>query len=355
MMRAVVVHAAKDLRIDELPTPVAGPGEVAVRVVYGGICGSDLHYYGQGRNGAFVVNEPMILGHEVVGVIEATGDGVAADVVVGGSVAIHPARPTPPPGGVAGRGYHLLPGSYLGSAATTPHTQGAFAERIIVNEDQLRHVPYGVPLRRAALAEPLAVALHGVAQAGLDYAGKRVAVFGAGPIGCLAVAALRERGAAEIVAIDLQAAPLQTARALGAGVAVQLGVDEPVAAGSFDVAIEASGSPRALSGAIDAVVAGGTIVQLGILPAGDLPVNIGPIVAKEIKIHGSQRFDIELDEAIALIARTPALDEVVTHVFTLSDAVDAFETAMAPGASLKVLLQISAEPGQSAVATAPTL
>lgn len=92
-MRAVVVHAAKDLRIDELPTPVAGPGEVAVRVVYGGICGSDLHYYGQGRNGAFVVNEPMILGHEVVGVIEATGDGVAADVVVGGSVAIHPARP----------------------------------------------------------------------------------------------------------------------------------------------------------------------------------------------------------------------------------------------------------------------
>lgn len=321
-----------------------GVGQATVRIVYGGICGSDLHYYGQGRNGAFVVEEPMVLGHEVVGVVVSLGAEAGEYARVGDVVAIHPARPTPEPGGVEGRGLHLQSGSYLGSAATQPHTHGAFAEQIVVNAAQLRVVPNGVPLRRAALAEPLAVALHGVDRAELDYAGKRVAVFGAGPIGCLAVAALRERGAAEIVAIDLQAAPLKSARALGAGGTVQLGVDEPVETSSFDVAIEASGSPRALSSAIDAVRPGGTIVQLGILPAGDLSVAIGPIVAKELRIHGSQRFDIELDEAVAMIARTPALDVVVSHVFSLDQAVEAFETAMSPGASLKVLLQLSGEP-----------
>lgn len=343
-MKAVVVHGARDLRIDEVPEPEPASSQATVRIVYGGICGSDLHYFDQGRNGSFVIEHPLTLGHEVVGVLTALGADARTPARIGDIVAIHPARPTPPPGGVLGKGIHIQSGSYLGSASTHPHTQGAFAGEIAVNTDQLRIVPAGVPLRRAALAEPLAVALHGIDQAGLDYSGKSVVVFGAGPIGCLAIAALRRRGASSVTAVDLRAQPLEVARMVGASSTVHLGQDPAIAASTFDVAIEASGSARALSAAIDAARAGGTVVQLGILPAGDLPVAIGPIVAKELKLHGSQRFDVELDEAVTMIAETPELDAVVTHVFPLDHAEEAFTTAMDAGTSLKVLLQISPEP-----------
>lgn len=342
-MKAVVVHGARDLRIDEVSRPALEAGQILVRVIYGGICGSDLHYFDQGRNGNYVVNEPLVLGHEVVAIVAEIGAGVDSPARVGDVVAIHPARPTPPPGGVLGKGLHIMPGSYLGSASTTPHTQGAFAQIIAVNPDQIRIFPPAVPLRRAALAEPLAVALHGVDQAGVDYSGKRVIVFGAGPIGCLAIAALRRRGAEHVTAVDLRAEPLEIATRLGADDTVHLGGGQSPASGAYDVVIEASGSPRALSSAIDAVAPGGTIVQLGILPSGDLSVVLSPIVAKEVKLHGSQRFDIELDESVAMIAETPELDHVVTHVFDLEDAERAFETAMDAGRSLKVLLQVSPE------------
>ena len=341
-MKAVVVHGARDLRVDEIPVPTTGSAQIGLRVLYGGICGSDLHYYDAGRNGDYVVQEPLVLGHEVVAVVTGIGAEATTSVAVGDIVAVHPGSPTPPPGGVLGKGLHIRKGSYLGSASTTPHTQGAFAQTLVVHPDQLRPFAPGVPLRRAALAEPLAVALHGVDRAGVDYTGLNVAVLGAGPIGCLAVAALHRRGAASITAIDLRAEPLATARALGATSTVHLGGGETAADSAFDVVIEASGSPRALGSAITAVRAGGTIVQLGILPAGDLAIALGPIVAKEIALHGSQRFDVELDEAVRMIAETPALDGVVTHVFDLDDAVEAFTTAM-DGASLKVLLQISPE------------
>jgi L-idonate 5-dehydrogenase len=343
-MKAVVVHGARDLRIDEIPEPSLDSSQVSVRVIYGGICGSDLHYYDAGRNGDYVVNEPLVLGHEVVGAVIEVGADAVTDARPGDIVAIHPARPTPPPGGVLGKGLHIQPGSYLGSASTTPHTQGAFAQTITVNPEQLRRFTAGVPLRRAALAEPLAVALHGVDRAGVDYAGLRVAVFGAGPIGCLAIAALHRRGATAITAVDLRSEPLGTARSLGATSTVHLGGGESPETGAFDVVIEASGSPRALSSAIAAVRSGGTVVQLGILPAGDLSVALGPVVAKEVTLRGSQRFDVELDESVRMIAETPALDAVVTHVFALDEAADAFATAMDPGASLKVLLEISPEP-----------
>ena len=343
-MKAVVVHGARDLRIDDIEPPALAPSDVLVRVVYGGICGSDLHYFDQGRNGDYVVAEPLVLGHEVVATVVEIGAEAETPASPGDIVAIHPARPTPPPGGVLGKGLHIHPGSYLGSASTTPHTQGAFAELVAVKPEQLRPFAAEVPLRRAALAEPLAVALHGVDQAGLDYTGQKVIVFGAGPIGCLAIAALVRRGASEITAVDLRAEPLAAARRLGATATVHLGGGEAPEPSAYDVAIEASGSPRALSAAVGAVRPAGTIVQLGILPSGDLPIALGPVVAKEITLRGSQRFDVELDESVAMIAETPSLDEVVTHVFPLEDAATAFETAMDAGASLKVLLQVSPEP-----------
>lgn len=341
-MKAVVAYGANDLRIEEAPRPEAGPGEAVVRVAYGGICGSDMHYHQHGANGIYQLREPLILGHEIVGVIDSVGSGV--DIDPGTPVAVHPAGPAPAAGETIARGLHLtVGGSYLGSASTTPHTQGGFAQFVRVDATQLRPLPPAVPLRRAALAEPLAVALHGVDRARDEVHGARVLVSGAGPIGCLTVAALVQRGAREIVATDLHAAPLVTARAVGATATVHLGQDPAPQPESFDVIIEASGSPRALTAALGAVRRGGTVVQLGMLPDGDLGIPLAGLVSREITLRGSQRFELELDEAVQILARTPALDAVITHDFDIEDAEEAFRVA-ADGSSSKVLLRMQPNP-----------
>ena len=341
-MTAVVAHGARDLRVSEVPIPVVGDEDVLVRVAFGGICGSDLHYYQHGRNGIYRLIEPLTLGHEIVGTVAEVGASARTDVPVGAPVAIHPARPTPPPGSRVARGLHLtVGGSYLGSASTTPHMQGGFAEYVRVSADQLRPLPDGLPLRRAALSEPLAVALHGVDRARGEIPGARVLVSGAGPIGCLTVAALVVRGAKEIVVTDLEQAPLQVARAVGAATTVRIGHDPMPADESFDVVIEASGSPRATASALSAVRRGGTIVQLGMLPDGDLGIPLAALVSREITLRGSQRFELELDEAIAILADTPALDAVVTHVFPLAAAQEAFDVAADGATSTKVLLEVA--------------
>lgn len=205
-MRACVVHAAGDLRVEHRPFTRPGPGQVTVAVTLGGICGSDLHYYRHGRVGDFTVREPMVLGHEVVGHVTALGAETEGPAI-GTPVAVHPATPCDHcPHCAAGRRNICADTRYLGSAARTPHVQGGFAQRLTAPAAQIRPLPPELDLRRAVLAEPLSVALHAVHRAG-DVTGKRVLVTGAGPIGCLVTAVLRHRGAAEIVVSDLLDTP----------------------------------------------------------------------------------------------------------------------------------------------------
>lgn len=340
-MRAAVVHGAEDLRIDEVEIPVLDASSVLVRVAFGGICGSDQHYYHHGRNGIYEITTPLIIGHEIVGTIAAVGDDVDPAMTVDSPVAIHPARPTPKAGETVTLGLHLVPGgSYLGSASTTPHTHGGFAEYVRVDADQIRRLPDALPLRRAVLAEPLAVALHGVARAG-DVTGKTVLVTGAGPIGCLTIAALRAAGASEIITTDLSAEPLDIARRVGAAKTIQIGSGPPLDEESVDVVIEASGSPRATAGALHAVRRGGIIVQLGMLPAGDLPIPLAALVSREITLTGSQRFELELDQAIELLAVTPDLEAVIGPQFPLHDAEAAIIAAGSPSVAGKVIIAAS--------------
>jgi len=344
-MKAVVAHGAGDLRIDEVAEPEPAAGEVAVRIVYGGICGSDLHYARTGANGAYTIVEPLILGHEVVGVVDAIGSEVEIGVPVGTRVAIHPATPTPRPGQTDGSGLNLaVGGTYLGSASTSPHTQGGLVGVLHVLPDQLRILPDALPLTRAVLAEPLAVAIHGVSRFGDRVAGARVLVSGAGPIGCLAVAALKAAGAATVVATDLQAFPLLVARSVGADVSVQIGVDTPIPPESFDLAVEAAGAVPSLATCLEAVRRGGAVLQLGILPAGPLPVPLAGMIAKELTLLGSQRFDVELDGAIELLAASPELDRVVSDIYAIDDAADAFQRAADSSRSAKVVIAVGDDP-----------
>src|SRR5215217_3019829 len=158
-MRALVINGKLDLVETELPTPEPGPGQVRLRMAFGGVCGSDLHYYNEGANGEYVVREPLVPGHEVSGTVDVDPSG---ELAPGTPVTVHPATFGNPEPGIEDR-RHLWPGgAYLGSASTWPHTQGGMSEFLLVDKDMVRPLPAGLSLRRATLAEPLAVALHGI-------------------------------------------------------------------------------------------------------------------------------------------------------------------------------------------------
>jgi L-idonate 5-dehydrogenase len=343
-MQACVVHGAGDLRVEDWPDDGPAAGEVEVKVRLGGICGSDLHYYHRGGVGDFTVVEPMVLGHEVVGVVERLGPGVP-EPRPGTRVAVHPATPCGRcPECLDGRPNVCRDTRYLGSAARRPHVQGGFRERICVPADQVRTLPDGLSWERAVLAEPLSVAVHAVHRAG-DVAGRRVLVTGAGPIGGLVVAVLRHAGAAEVFVSDLLPQALAVATALGATGTVLAG-GEGTAGGAVpadvDVAVEASGSPAGLASCLAACRRGGTVVLLGLLPPGEVPFPGNLVVTRELTLTGAFRFGAEFDEAIRLLADGLPVDPVLTGTYPLRQARAAFDLASDRRRSSKVLLDMSA-------------
>ena len=341
-MRAAVLHGPRDLRVETREPGEPGPGEVRVAIAAGGICGSDLHYYHDGGFGTVRLKEPMVLGHEVAGVVEAVGAGVVA-VAPGDRVALNPSRPC---GAcrfcLADQPNHCLDMRFYGSAMRMPHVQGAFAEALIAEEAQCVTVPESLPLTSAAFAEPLSCGLHAVRRAG-PLVGKSVLVTGQGPIGTLAVAAARAAGALRVVATDVVAEALESSRAMGAHAAIDVAEDpEALAAygtdkGQFDVLIEASGNEAALRQALEVVRPGGVLVQMGL--GGEVTLPLNTLVAKELELRGTFRFHHEFRWAAELIASgridvTPLL----TDVIPLDRAVEAFELAADRRRAMKVQL-----------------
>ena len=183
-MEALVIHAPKDLRVESVVTESVEAGQIRVRVRKGGICGSDLHYFNHGGFGTIRIKEPMVLGHEIAGIVEEVAPGVAT-VTKGDRIAVSPSRPC---GKCTycqqGLQNHCLDMRYYGSAMRTPHVQGAFRQEIVCDASQAHRLADGISDSEGALAEPLAVALHAVRRAG-SLLGKRVLVTGCGPIGAL--------------------------------------------------------------------------------------------------------------------------------------------------------------------------
>lgn len=341
--RALIVSGPGDLTVEARPVAEPRPDEAVVAVVHGGICGSDLHYWKDGRVGDFVIRSPMVLGHEVVGVVAepaADGSGPAR----GDRVAVHPAR-------VCGRCAHCRRDEqnlcddlrYLGSAARVPHTDGGFAERLVVPARRLVPIPGGLDMTTAALAEPASIALHGLRRArrlGREVEGADVLVTGAGPIGLLVVAMAAAAGARTITATDVFDRPLRLARQVGATHTVRAGTDAPIP--DADIAIESSGSPHAVAAAIGALRRGGLLVDVGHLPAGGVTAPLHLAVTRELTLTGSSRFYHEMPEALSLMSRDPGrFAPIVTSVFPLADAPAAFEEAADAARSSKVLLSLN--------------
>ena len=337
--KAVVIHDARDLRVEPYETPTPAAGEVLLDMKAGGICGSDLHYYNHGGFGPVRLREPMVLGHEVSGVVTALGDGVEG-LAVGQLVAVSPSRPCLNcEYCLRGQQNHCLNMRFYGSAMPFPHIQGAFRNALVVLASQCV-VADGLTPAQAAMAEPLAVCLHGVGQAP-DLLGKTVLVTGCGPIGVLAIMAARRAGAAEIIATDLSDYTLSVARACGADLGLNTKTDPDALApfsagkGRIDVHLECSGAAAALTAGVTVLRPGGTLVQLGM--GGDMTVPMQSITAKEITLRGSFRFHPEFSTAVTLMQKGLIdVDPLITHSFDLKDVVAAFEMASDRSQAMKV-------------------
>lgn len=343
-MRAIVIHAARDLRIEDHAADPVGAGQVRLRLATGGVCGSDLHYYNHGGFGAIRLKQPMILGHEVSAHVEELGAGVTG-LTLGQLVAVSPSRPC----GACrfcteGLQNQCLDMRFYGSAMPFPHIQGAFREMLVADASQC--IPAdGLTAGQAAMAEPLAVALHATARAG-QMLGRRVLVTGCGPIGVLAILAARRAGAAEITATDLSDFTLAIARKVGADRTLNIATepdgltDYTADKGYFDVLYECSGAAPALAAGIAALRPRGVILQLGL--GGDMTLPVMAITAKELELRGSFRFHSEFATGVALMQKGLIdVKPLITHTVSLDQAETAFKLASDRSSAMKVQIAFS--------------
>ena len=350
-IRALICHGALDLRLEQIDPDAAeqhlGPMQLRVRVAFGGICGSDLHYYQHGGFGVVRIKQPMALGHEISGVVAEVGSSITA-FKAGQRIAISPSRPC----GICrfcqlGQQQHCLAMRFYGSAMPFPHIQGAFRDSLVIEQHQAHGLADHLSLSEAALAEPLSVGLHAINRASGVF-GKQVLVTGCGPIGSLLIGGLRRAGAARIVATDVAEMPLECARKMGADEAINL-ITQPTGLirymaekGQFERVFECSGNERALKGALDVIAPQGVLVAVGL--GGDMTLPVNQIVAKEIDLRGTFRFHTEFANAVAFLNQGLInVKPVISRILPFNSAVEAFKLAGDKSQSLKVLIAFDPE------------
>ena len=318
-MRVAVLHSPGELVLEDRPEPEAGPGQVKVRVASVGVCGSDTHYYDHGRIGDFVVESPLVLGHEASGEVVAVGAGVTS-LRPGQRVSLEPGVPDMVcEQCLAGR-YNLCPDMRF---FATPPIDGAFAEHVVVHAAFAHPVPDSMSDDAAALLEPLSVGVW-ACRKGRVTAGSRVLVTGAGPIGLVAVQTALAFGATEVVVSDVNPARLALARELGATDVVdarEQGVRELPR--PPQVLLECSGFPPAIGEGIRALDRAGRAVLVG-MGGDEVPLPLAAVQSRELEVTGTFRYANTWPTAIALATSGRVqLDRLVTGTYGLAQAADA--------------------------------
>jgi L-iditol 2-dehydrogenase len=334
-MRVAVLNGPHDVELVERPVPRPGPGEVLVRVASVGVCGSDVHYYDHGRIGHYVVEQPLVLGHEASGVVTDVGEGVPAERV-GQRVSVEPGVPDLTcEQCLAGR-YNLCPNVRF---FATPPIDGAFAEYVVTHEAFAHPVPDGIGDDAAALLEPLSVGIWAARKARIS-AGSRVLVTGAGPIGLVAVQCALAFGATEVAVSDVNPARLALAGELGATTLVDAreqkvaDLDRPP-----QVLLECSGFPPAIGDAIRALDRAGRAVLVG-MGGEEIPLPLQVVQERELEVTGTFRYANTWPTAIALVAAGRVdVDRLVTGTYGLDRAEDALTAARRDPSSVKVVVR----------------
>ncbi len=341
-MRALVKHeAAAGLALQEVAAPVAGPGEVRIKVRKVGICGTDMHIYNWDAWAAATIPHPMIIGHEFVGTIDALGEGVTA-FTVGQRV--------------SGEG-HIVCGTCrncrAGREQFCPNTEGvgvnrpgAFADYLVIPAHNAYAIPDNIPDELAALLDPFGNAVHTALS--FDLVGEDILITGAGPIGVMAAAICRHAGARHIVVSDLNEKRLSLALEMGASAVVNpacsdmrktmqaLGMKE-----GFDIGLEMSGAPVALDTMIDAMRNGGQIGLLGLF-ADKVEVDLSKAIFKSLRfvgIYGREMFDT-WHKGLAMLESGLDISPVITHRLAFEDFEAGFD-ALNRGEAMKVLMDVN--------------
>lgn len=331
-MLAAVLHGRRDLRLEERPVPTPGAGEVLVRVGVVGVCGSDLHFYEDGRAGSSIVDRPFVPGHEFGGTIVAVGGGT--DHRVGERVSVEPGIACGACGPCRrGHGNHCAAVSFLGAAPV----DGALQEYVAVPSRVAHPVPDEVSDRAAALAEPLSVAIWAVGRAEIGPEAS-VLVVGAGPIGYLTAIVARLRGA-DVTVVE----PNEDRRARVAEIEGVRGAHpEDLVAGDerFTVTLECSGTRSGLATAIGRIEEAGRIVVVGV-GVESLELDLNLLQEQEVSLTGSHRYQDTWPEAIALLSGPLGdLDRIVERVLPLASAEAAITAARTDPSALKTAIQV---------------
>ncbi|OAA65642.1 Alcohol dehydrogenase superfamily, zinc-type [Niveomyces insectorum RCEF 264] len=360
-VRASVLHGEKDLRVESRELPAPGPAEIQLAVKATGLCGSDLHYFLHNRVGDIVVKEPMSLGHESAGIVTAVGADVQGDgprqFQVGDHVAVEVGVPCEACDLCTAGRYNVCPDMrFRSSARTTPHVQGTLQERINHPAKWCYKLPAHVPLEYGALAEPLSVAMHAQARAGVT--GGTVLILGAGTVGLLCAAVSRASGATSIVMADILEDRIAFARQNGfadAGIVVPRtnpnSLDEKLASAKslartltaaqanghandeFHVVYECTGVESCVQTAIYATRPGGKVLTIGMgNPVQTVP--IGTASKREVDLIGVNRYANTYPEVLRMLSEksgkgvVPDIGKLVTQRFKgLDEVPNAFATA----------------------------
>ncbi len=336
--KAVVIHGAGDVRVEDRTVASPSAEEVQVDVTLGGICGSDISYYSKGAVGRFTVTAPMVLGHEVIGTVRDVGSRVGG-FEDGQRIAVDPSSPCLTCDRCREQRFNIcLSPIFLGSASTQPHTDGGFSSLLLSKAKNVVPLDSGLADELAVFAEPLSVCVHAVERAG-GVSGARVLVAGAGPIGCMLVALSVASGAAEVVVADVAADRLEIGRRLGAS-SVRLVGNDDLGAG-YDVVFDASGAATAIADGLERVRRGGTLCLVGLPHGGSVPMPIHLSVTGEVTVVGSFRFNHhEFRRSLELLTGGLNLSPLISNRYHVHDAGAAFVEASS-GDAMKVQLDFS--------------
>ncbi len=327
-MKASRLYGIRDLRLDTLPRPEPGPGEVLLKVAAVGVCGSDVHYYLEGRIGSQIVTNPIILGHELSAWVAGLGKGVAG-LKVGQLVAVEPGISCGECESCRHGHPNLCPQVRF---CGTPPVDGVFAEHVVMPAENCFPLPAGFTPAQGAMLEPLGIAIHSVDLAHIK-AGQTIAVLGAGPIGLLTAAVARAAGAAEIYTTEPLVQRRQFALDYVADAVFNPDevdvVDEVLRATGgrgVDIAFECAGASETPQQAAAITIRGGKLILCGIPTDDTLTLNASTVRRHGLTIKLVRRMKHTYPRAIRLVQRKMVeVDPLVTHLLPLDKVGDAFE------------------------------
>ncbi|XP_035642750.1 sorbitol dehydrogenase-like [Oncorhynchus keta] len=340
---SVVLHSQGDLRLEQRPIPEPGPNEVLLQMHSVGICGSDVHYWQNGRIGDFVVKKPMVLGHEAAGRVVKVGSAVK-NLKEGDRVAVEPGVPREMDEFFKSGKYNLSPTIFF---CATPPDDGNLCRFYKHSANFCYKLPDNVTYEEGALIEPLSVGIHACRRAGVTL-GSSVLICGAGPIGLVCLLVAKAMGASQVVISDLSADRLVMAKELGADFPLTVKREdgpeelakrvEGMLEAQPHITIECTGVESSVQTAIYATRPGGVVVLVG-LGAAMTTIPLLNAALREVDIRGVFRYCNTWPMAIAMLASKKVnVAPLVTHRFPLEQAVQAFETTR-QGQGVKIMLK----------------